>query len=503
MKNDVENSRKGTGASSSVPEDEQKKDAAGPLAGRDDQDYSDASQQDAPVIGAEAMKRNLERTCGCQGAPFASAMGDFDVMSGTDLSRVPADTMPRSSVDVPIPQTGVPTPDERRAPEHQVPDEIRQSEQDAHQGSEEQLAEIEQKSDSRIMELEKQNEDLSSRNRELEKQNEELRSRMELDRRDPLLPVETDAAAAGQGPAVDIASLVDQARSQEKSGIEQDQKELDGHFKEMEHWRKRVNQLRDGLKATADEFGHIVTKSAEIAQTVLEQLSPETKEILNSRQKGLNLIAKMLRQQVDRAETALVVEEPKMELPTVGEQGWLDLVGKTDGSAPSPTVQRKQRDIQRKLKDAGQKRYQVITGVRDGKEKCRKNLLKFAERQLLPVLDSIDDGEEHSRQEIEALKAGNPGVAEQLETWFQTYGDLRDRLLKVLEQVQIWPMDVKIGEKIQYNHHEPFGVEPDPERENETIKSVTRNGYIYESCEGAEALDLRPAQVIVVKNEKE
>jgi len=67
--------------------------------------------------------------------------------------------------------------------------------------------------------------------------------------------------------------------------------------------------------------------------------------------------------------------------------------------------------------------------------------------------------------------------------------------------VKIRPIEVEIGKKIDYNCHVPFDTQPDKYLPNEIIKEVIRKGYEYQLEESEKWQVLRPAKVIVVKND--
>ncbi|MBL7221551.1 MAG: nucleotide exchange factor GrpE [Phycisphaerae bacterium] len=307
-----------------------------------------------------------------------------------------------------------------------------------------------------------------------------------------LVPAEVGAAATV------VAKLREEACGKETEGLANDRKELDGHLQQIGYWRERVIALREGLTSSCESFSDLTTQAATKADSLLEHVPPEFQEGLKGSQKGMDVTAKMMRLGTERAEAALTTgDEPSTEMPVLGEEGWRGLVdGKTDRNAAIQTFQRKLKELERN-------RFQVMTQIRTTGEKYCKSFRNLSEKHILPILDSIDDGEEHSRSLVEQIKTGNPKIAEDLDAWFQTYGNLRRQILDVFDQVGIRPMEVEIGGPIDYHRHEPFDFEADPEVKDEHIKSVTRKGYEYQAREGDEFLVLRHAQVIVVKNKKE
>ena len=145
-------------------------------------------------------------------------------------------------------------------------------------------------------------------------------------------------------------------------------------------------------------------------------------------------------------------------------------------------------------------RYLLVSDAQTRVQKLRKGLLGFIEKQVLPVIDGLDDGEKVSRQLVESLSAGNSMQQEHLGVWMGTCGNLRDVLINLLEGVEVRKMTVETGKPVDFDRQEPFDTEPDPDLNTEDIKEVSRNGYEYSAGKEGKFLVLRPAQVIVVKN---
>ena len=121
---------------------------------------------------------------------------------------------------------------------------------------------------------------------------------------------------------------------------------------------------------------------------------------------------------------------------------------------------------------------------------------------MLPILDGIYDGHKHLTPRIAELQQRYAEQSSELAVWFELYGKLGNELEKVLERGDVHEIDVVPGAAIDFERHEPFAVEPEPDMENEQIKEVTRKGYEYTTHDGERQV-LRAAQVVVVKNENE
>ncbi|NER08149.1 MAG: nucleotide exchange factor GrpE [Okeania sp. SIO3C4] len=216
---------------------------------------------------------------------------------------------------------------------------------------------------------------------------------------------------------------------------------------------------------------------------------PKLEQRLQKRQKALELIGKMLGRLPEQTNLYVTNETPPECLPKITEAELIEIV-KTNTEQDIEVV------IKNKLKQVGNERWQIVSECRKLVLEYHKRLLNFVKNRVLPILDGIDDGEKYSR-ELKTECSDDPNI---LESLLQLHDDLRQIVLKMLELVNIRPIEVQIGIPIDYNCHEPFDTQPDASLENEVITEVTRKGYEYQLEESQEWQVLRPAQVIVVKN---
>lgn len=339
-------------------------------------------------------------------------------------------------------------------------------------------------SDSALRESAASTDAASAKVRELEA--EIQAHRRTLDGVKQLLAGQSPAAAPAEIP-LDVAGLAAEAWQQEQASLDEDQKELANTVSRSQIWSARTGSLRAAIEAAVTSAADVLAACAKAE----EDLPSEVRDELHGRQEGLNLTGKMLSRLPGRLpqEIDIVAED----LPTVGEKGWHDLL----------SGERKEESARRRIRQEtgriGSERYQVISRVRSSGEKAQKSTLGFVEKHVLPVLDAIDDGESHSAPLIMELSDKHSDEKERLDTWCKTYGDLRDLLLSALAEAGVQPMAVEIGTHVDYDRHEPFDVEPDPDLADESIKSVVRRGYVYASGNGQPCV-LRPAQVVAVKN---
>ncbi len=292
-------------------------------------------------------------------------------------------------------------------------------------------------------------------------------------------------------PAIDVADLVAAAMAREGAGHAEDQAELDDYLAQLDSCAARVDTLRDRLTPS------VTAAATELKECggAFESLPPELQETLRGRHEGLELIGKMIRRLVARLPA--IGEPSERSLPLVGEDEWVVLL---DGVKGRDSAEER---IRQKLEEMSSKRYRTLGEQRRLVDTSRQSLLQFLKAQVLPVLDGIEDGEKHSRELIARLKTTDKESKESLETWYRAYETLHAELLGLLEQIKVRPLEVRCGAPIDYERHEPFGVEADPDLKTDDVKAVTRAGYEFTLDEREETFVLRPAQVIVVKNAKE
>lgn len=287
-------------------------------------------------------------------------------------------------------------------------------------------------------------------------------------------------------PAVDPATLIEEAKRQQRPHLEEDLQEQEKAGMALETWNRRLSDLKEAVHAAVGACGTIISK----ARQAESSFPDDVRSRLHGRQDGLDLIEKMLRRLAERVPPPAEIQEKKLLGFDADEMEAL--------VARERSLNTARKKVDSKLKLLANERYQHVDQLRSAAEKSRKSFLSFVEKQVLPILDGVDDGERSSVELITELRASKPEAADILDSWFRCYASTRTVLLNMVKEVGVCLMLVERGEATDYARHEPFEVEPDPEIENEHIKSVTRNGY--EVDDGDEKLVLRPAQVIVVKN---
>jgi molecular chaperone GrpE (heat shock protein) len=299
----------------------------------------------------------------------------------------------------------------------------------------------------------------------------------------------TTIALDEQDAAQVLNHIIEKTRNRDIEEYEQDKAEMAKIREEMVYWSRQTSLLGDTLPGLSKDFESLVASSAENR----EAMETDWQEKLKSRQQGLELINKMMTRVLDKLPQAVVDESNDVLPEPLGEEQWRELTASAQENA--------EQQLKQRLKSLGAERYTVISTMRKVAEQGRSALLKLVEKDLLPVLDGIDDGERGSDSLVHQGGAETSERDDALEAWFGTYGVMRDHFLKTLAGINVRRMDIEPGMPVDYARHEPFDVEPADGLEDETIKSVVRHGYEH-IRESLPVFDLRSAQVVVVKNEE-
>lgn len=301
-------------------------------------------------------------------------------------------------------------------------------------------------------------------------------------------------AASLPGPQIEQASfelkpLIEAAHREEQSGVSTDRAELQLNLQDAQRWAARSKALLEGIETSVRECNDIMAQSVTFAAA----WPPELIGKMQGRQQGLDIISKMLNRLLQHPSAPAGDAIAEVPLPALEQAGWLDFLRDVQDEETG------REQMGQRLKRASIERYQIISQVRNQAEANKKRFLSFLEKQLLPILDGLDEGLAYSEAVVQAAKLEFPASASSLNAWLETYNAMRGELLKVLTPIGVLPMDKNIGETVDYERHEPFDVEPDATLPNESIKALVRKGYEYREV-GSPPRVLRAAQVIVVKN---
>ena len=291
---------------------------------------------------------------------------------------------------------------------------------------------------------------------------------------------------------IKFPDLIEQALAKDKAELEQDKQELKIHAQKIQQWTQRGKTLKQTLKANEERIEQILSDSRKIQGSLPHHLQ----EQFQGRQQGLDLIGKMLNRLLESTEIDTDDDSELLELPSLSQPDLMILI------EVEQLEELAQKLIKNKAKEVGIQRWQLVSHQRDLAEQYRKNWLHLVERKVLPILDGINEGQQHAKILVSQLPKDNVEQEDDLKYWLQSYSDLQELFSQLLRDIKVYPMQVNIGKSMDYLRYEPFDVQPDSTLNNECVKEEIRQGYEYELEAEKEPLVLRPALVVVVKNDQ-
>lgn len=320
---------------------------------------------------------------------------------------------------------------------------------------------------------------------------------------DETLPPEADVSddeeacpaieSDGKAAELDVAALVAGAVREDGEARDADLRDLGRHLGQLRLWSDAASACLDHFSPETDTQ---LSCSAALARSLvsLQALPEDCQNLLASRQETLSLIGKMILRLQERVET---LREPGPD--TSEELQSLDAEQLAAALQSDDTLDL-EAVVKRALRAAGDGRYAKIKDIRLTAEAKRAACLYFVEKVVLPVVDGVDEGERITRSLLTPDRLpSDPAALSQLNEWLGVYEELRATLLRALESAHIHSMDVAVGTPVDYTLHEPFDVEADPLLTDESIKMVTRRGFVMLAPD-TEPMVVRPAQVVVVRN---
>ena len=305
-------------------------------------------------------------------------------------------------------------------------------------------------------------------------------------------PVKADKEIVLKELVIDIPGLVAQARAEAQENIEGDKKSIEQYLKKAEFWLERGERLIPMIKEAAGATDKVIANSNKI----LESLPEELNKALGSSQQGVNIIGRMLQRLVsqdDRLESLAEKIEIADNLKEFEEDEWMKLL---EGEKNEKSAQKK---ISKNLDKIARSNYKLVSQAGELADKRQKTWLGFIGKQVLPILDGIIDGKNHTSTLIDELREQYQESDSKLSEWYNTYLTLSSTILTMLNDLSVYRMDIEPGMKIDFERHEPSSVEADPGMENEQIKEISRDGYEYVEHNGNRQT-LRVARVVVIKN---
>ncbi|MFM2060438.1 MAG: nucleotide exchange factor GrpE [Cyanobacteriota bacterium] len=293
----------------------------------------------------------------------------------------------------------------------------------------------------------------------------------------------------------DLSALVTLAWQQEKESQESDIQELEQYYEQACQWQQKGQEIFNELPLFLEDTKAILTNSQELKLSLPQELQAK----IQGRNEGLEIIGRMVERLREQAQeiTETVVRESIDHL-IITEQELSQLIVQEVDEASAKKV------LDSQLKLRGNERWHLVGKMRETAQNRRKRFLQFLEKKMLPIIDALDSGKQFSEPLIQSMEKevpeqAEPEQAENLQLWFDTYAQLQEKILSLLNKFGVYRMQVEKGNPIDYDRHEPIDIEPDETLTTEDIKEVSRAGYEYELASDSRIV-LRCAEVIVVKN---
>ncbi|MCM3162620.1 nucleotide exchange factor GrpE [Metabacillus litoralis] len=150
------------------------------------------------------------------------------------------------------------------------------------------------------------------------------------------------------------------------------------------------------------------------------------------------------------------------------------------------------------LKEAIESNQHVLDQLDEHNQAAQKRFLTFIEKGVAPVLDGLFSGDKYGKELLAQLSSEDSADCEKVKKWLEIYQILMNEIKRLFDQFSIEYFSPEIGESFNELKHEPIGVVEDSAFQDEQIKEVVRYGLSFKK----EEFDIRPAQVIVVKNKQ-
>ena len=302
-----------------------------------------------------------------------------------------------------------------------------------------------------------------------------------------------DSEAASSQPGRDdlIAVILERCITEDSTETAKEQEELDNAFREADIWIEGQRGLQSAIDTLKDFF----TKALDEFEKVDEALPQNIREQLVNRKEGIQLCGRML----DRAQARICKgnsQEDKDAVTVLCELHVEEIPSEILASSPDG-IEEKVGEL---LKSRRIDHNKQISDVRNRARSAEKSFLSGVERQVLPIIDGLDEGKKIGVAAIENMVEQFPEVADELKTWFGIYDLLIGKLESEFEVIGLRPRIASPGEPVDYELYDPVDVEEDPQFEDEQIKEMVRRGYVLVGASNGIDRVVRPGQVVVVKN---
>ena len=255
--------------------------------------------------------------------------------------------------------------------------------------------------------------------------------------------------------------------------LEQDNKDYDDEYQKCQNWYKNIAAVIMMFPDTSQKVSEIVDELNENINLQIDTLTEEQKSNIDNRAKGINIIAKMFNNTVEKHLDKLKVNRVEKEQ--------LNELGKEDISS--------EEVISEKLNE----NYNLISQMRSKKDSFIKDYFNFISSYILPINDGILSGIQY----IDLIKDDKIN-----NLILPAYLKLKEEVEMLLGLLGIKELDIKPCDALDYNKIEVFDIEQTDNKElDETIHEVIRTGYSYKEdlYNTGENYVVRTAQVTVYK----
>ena len=288
-----------------------------------------------------------------------------------------------------------------------------------------------------------------------------------------------------------LADMVKQFLEIDATEIQRENDEASRYMDQVVFWANCKSSLTDAVRRLQTRFKERLVEHGAREPA----FSVDVKEALADRKEGIELCGRM----IDRFAQFLADEEPPKHVEDTGLLGPLvesDLLDVQSGEA----LESLKAHFSNKQKERRIHNYKVVSVLRNAAEDAQNKLKNAITRQLLPVVDGLDEGKRISVSLQQELADKYVDEEENVTDWFTIYDDLIEAILGELLCVQIRQLSINQGDTVDYEYCEPLDVEEDQELGDETVKEVIRRGFVISGAAGCQEQLLRAGQVIVVKN---
>jgi molecular chaperone GrpE (heat shock protein) len=292
-------------------------------------------------------------------------------------------------------------------------------------------------------------------------------------------PVSDDVqeTAAGVNPSAERTELL--SRSIE----EYEQENLDFNKSKVRFYKclEFASGFRSEIEIISPKAVKIVDDCNVLDNGNLPALLADT--VKNSKA-GVDLVLKMISRLADRIPKTDTSQNPHEE----------------DLEKPDSEVQGDMAQIKAYCDDLSTRNYARVTAMRRAADDGRQALFSFIKTHFLAIVDGITDGRRHFEQQKNELLDEHPDYGHKIDKWFEVYDLLLELFDDIFLKFEMEPIRPAVGEKADYELHEPFSTVVAPEYADESVHELIRPGYKYTGPLYKESgYVIRPALVVVTK----